>query len=107
MHNLINAMFFKFSGNDLHEYMDRFAKKYRGKHREVGGHDTKALMEMLLLFRHKYTPIQIMKTFYLHRLMDGSFSGLQAGIRKSIKGYGKKDSALEVIEKLKKEVFRL
>lgn len=106
MHNLINAMFFRFSGNELHAYMDRAAKTLRHKHREVG-HDTQALMEMLLLFRHKYTPIQIMKTFYLHRLMDGSFSGLQAGIRKSIKGYGKKDSALEVIEKLKKEVFRI
>jgi len=86
--------------------MDRFAKQYRHKHRDVGGHDLKALMTMLLVFRGKYTPAEIMKTFFLHKLLDGYFSGLQSAVKKMNKGYGKKESLLEIIEKMKKEILR-
>lgn len=107
LHNLINAAILKFSGNDLHAYMDRFAKTARQKHRDVGGHDTVALLEMLILFRGKYTPKQIRDTFILHKLMDGMFSGIQTAVRTTNKGYGKKESAEEAFEKLKKEYVRL
>lgn len=106
MHNLFNAMIFGFSGNDLHAYMDRAAKKLRHKHREVG-HDTKALVEMMFLFGQKYSKMDIMKAFFVHKSLDASMSGLQAGVRAKNKGYGKKDTTAEIIKKLKKELFRI
>ena len=94
-----------FSGNDLHAFMDRAAKNLRHKHREVG-HDVPALIQMISLFSNKYTPMQIFKTWSLHKVVDGMDSGFKASVRKSSKGYGKKDSMLEIINKLKKELFR-
>lgn len=105
-HNLINAMLLGFSGNDLHAYMDRAAKSLRHKHRDVG-HDMTGLVQMMLLYKHKYKPIDIMKSFYLHKALDGSFSGLQSAVRMRNKGYGKKDTTAVIIEKLKKELFRI
>ena len=105
LHNMFNALLFGFSGNEVHAYMDRAAKGLRHKHREVG-HDSKALVEMLLLFRHKYNVSQILQSYWFHKLMDGSFSGFQAAIKKNIKGYGKKDSLEEMYFKLRKELLR-
>lgn len=107
LHNLINAAFLGFSGNELHAFMDRFAKTARHKHRDVGGHDTMALIQMLMLFKHKYTPKQIRDTFILHKIMDGMFSGIQTAVRDKNKGYGKKKSIEETFEKLKEEYMRL
>jgi len=104
-HNLINGLLFKYSGNELHAYMDRAAKDLRQKHRIVG-HDIQALMKMMLLFQPKYTTKQIMETWLLHKTIDGYFSGLQSGLRKTVQGYGKKDSILAILDKLKKEVFK-
>lgn len=104
-HNLVNAAFFGFSGNDIHQFMDRAAKRLRQKHRQVG-HDSKALAMMLLHFQDKYTPDQIIKTFMLHKYLDSLFSGIQETVRSKVKGYGVKDSTLEGIKKLAKEIFR-
>lgn len=105
-HNLINAMLLGFSGNELHAYMDRAAKTLRQNHREVG-HDLNGLIQMIFLYKHKYKTIDIMKAFYLHKALDGSFTGLQSAVRMKNKGYGKKDSTAIIIEKLKKELFRI
>lgn len=86
--------------------MDRGAKGLRQKHRDIG-HDIPGLIEMIIKFNKKYTPIQVIKTWILHKILDGAYSGAQGAIRKSIKGYGKKESALEAIKRLKKEVLRI
>ncbi|MCP4762580.1 MAG: hypothetical protein GY870_12440 [archaeon] len=106
MHNLFNAMLFGFSGNDLHAYMDRAAKKLRHKHRDVG-HDLEGLIQMIFLFGQKYNTMDIMKAFYVHKMLDGSMSGMQSAVRMKNKGYGKKDTTDEIIKKLKKELFRI
>lgn len=107
LHNLFDAAFLGKSGNDLHQWMDRAAKKLRTKHREVG-HDVKSLITMLMMFNHKYTPQEIIAHWASHRFLDGLFSGIQAGVRAKNKGYGKKkDPTMEIINKLKKEIFRL
>ncbi len=107
LHNLMNAMLLGFSGNDLHAYMDRFAKKYRQKHRDMGGHDFTALIQMIFLYGKKYSTFEIIKAYTLHKYLDGSMSGLQAAVKMKNKGYGKKDTTLEIINKLKKELFRI
>ena len=104
-HNLWNALVLGFSGNDLHAYMDRAAKSLRQKHRQVG-HDIKGLIDMLILFQPKYTFPQIIATYTLHLALDGMYSGIQEGVRKKVKGYGKKEAAQEAIKRLMKEVFR-
>jgi len=107
LHNLFDAAIFGKSGNDLHQYMDRAAKKLRTKHREVG-HDVQGLISMLMMFNHKYTPQEIISHWASHKFLDGLFSGIQAGVRAKNKGYGKKkDPTMEVINKLKKEILRL
>ena len=100
-------MILGFSGNDLHAFMDRFAKKYRQKHRDVGGHDTTALIQMMFMFGHKYSTMDILKAYILHKGLDGSMSGLQAAVKSKNKGYGRKDNTMEIINKLKKELFRV
>lgn len=107
LHNLMNSLINGFSGNEIHQFMDRYAKKYRQKHRDVGGHDLTALIQLIFLYKHKYSVTDIIKTYALHKFMDGSMSGLQSAVRKKNKGYGKKDSTEEIIKKLKKEMFRL
>lgn len=106
MHNLFNAMILGFSGNELHAYMDRASKQLRHQHRDVG-HDLQSLIQMIFLFKHKYKVTDIMKAFYLHKSLDGSMSGLQAAVKKKNQGYGKKESTMEIIERLKKELFRI
>lgn len=103
-HNLINAAFFGYSGNDIHKYMDRAAKDLRQKHRRVG-HDIPALLEMYMIFKNKYTRKQITETWALHKVVDGIYSGLHDAVRAKNEGYGKK-SILKVIKRLKKEAFR-
>ena len=95
-----------FSGNELHGYMDRAAKSLRQNHREVG-HDLTSLVQMIFLYGQKYSTADIIKTYLLHKTLDGSFSGIQAAVKANNKGYGKKDSTAMIIEKLKKELFRL
>ncbi|KKN39591.1 hypothetical protein LCGC14_0741650 [marine sediment metagenome] len=107
LHNLINAMILGFSANDLHAYMDRFAKEFRHKHRDVGGHDLAALIQMIFMFKHKYSVADIIKAYLIHKSLDGSLSGLQAAVRAKNKGYGRKDSTMEIINKLKEELFRI
>lgn len=115
IHNAFNRLFFKFSGNDLHAYMDRAAKGLRTNHRNVG-HDTKALGEMLINFGHKYTPKQITQTWFLHKYLDGLFSGLQEASRNISKketfkrqhgiDLNKIKRTLNLIENLKKEILK-
>lgn len=93
------------SGNDLHGFMDRFSRKLRHRHREKG-HDIEALIEMVIFFKDKYSFFEIFKTWMLHKIVDGWDSGFKASVRKYHKGYGKKDSTLEIINKLKKEIFK-
>lgn len=104
-HNLVNTVFFGFSGNDLHEFMDRAAKTLRHKHRQVG-HDTKALMTMYYLFKDKYNTQQILNTFLLHKWLDSTWSAIQENVRKKNKGYGKKESTIQAIKRMKKELLR-
>ena len=106
LHNLFNAMLLGFSGNELHTYMDRAAKTLRQKHRSVG-HDTTALIQMIFLFKDKYSIMDILKTYLIHKSLDGSLSGIQAAVKAKNKGYGKKDSTMEIINKLKEEMFRI
>lgn len=106
MHNMINSMILGFSGNDLHAYMDRAAKKLRQNHREVG-HDSIALIQMLAMFSHKYKAVDIMKAWILHKSLDGMFSGIQKAVKANNKGYGKKKSTLEIVNSLKKEIMRM
>lgn len=106
MHNLFNALILGFSGNDLHAYMDRAAKSLRQNHRTVG-HDTLSLIQMITMFSSKYSMRDILNTYIIHKGIDGWFSGIKAGMRKSVKGYGKKESAMEIVNKLKAEVLRL
>jgi len=108
LHNLWDAILFNGqSGNDLHQYMDRAAKRLRTKHREVG-HDVQSLVMMLFQFNHKYTSQEIISHWASHKFLDGLFSGIQAGVRAKNKGYGKKkDPTMEIIKNLKKEIFRL
>ena len=106
LHNLFNAMLLGFSGNELHTYMDRAAKSLRHKHRDVG-HDTTALIQMLFMFKGKYSMMDIFKTYLIHKSLDGSMTGLQAAVKAKNKGYGKKDSTMEIIKKLKEEMFRI
>jgi len=105
-HNLLNAMLLGYSGNDLHAYMDRASKELRHKHRTVG-HDLTSLIQMIFLYGHKYSTAEIMKSYLLHKTLDGSMSGLQSAVRMKNKGYGKKDTTAEIINKLKKELFRI
>lgn len=86
--------------------MDRASKTLRHKHRDVG-HDSLSLIQMLIMFRPKYTTKQIMETWVTHRMLDGFISGIQAGMKKKNRGYGKKESAMEVIKKLNREITRL
>lgn len=86
--------------------MDRASRTLRQKHRIVG-HDLQSLIQMMFTFGGKYTPAQITKTWILHKLVDGWDSGFKAAVRSKNKGYGKKESTLEVIKKLQKEIFRL
>ena len=105
-HNLLNAMILGYSGNDLHAYMDRAAKELRQNHRTVG-HDLTSLIQMIFLYGHKYSTAEIMKSYFLHKTLDGSMSGLQSAVRAKNKGYGKKDTQAIIIDKLKKELFRI
>lgn len=107
LHNLFNAWLFGFSGNELHAYMDRFAKQYRQQHRDVGGHDLTALVQMIFLYKNKYSTSDIIKTYFLHKALDGSMSGFQEAVKKKNKGYGRKDTQAEIIDKLKRELFRI
>ena len=86
--------------------MDRAAKSLRQNHREVG-HDTFSLMQMLLMFRPKYTTKEIIESYTTHKVLDGFMSGIQAGMRKKNKGYGVKESAFEIIKRMNKEMARL
>lgn len=85
--------------------MDSAAKTLRHQHRKVG-HDIPALIQMMAIFGNKYKPMQIFRTWLLHKAVDGMDSGFKAGVRKAHKGYGKKASTYEIINKLKKELFR-
>ncbi|KKM65679.1 hypothetical protein LCGC14_1488880 [marine sediment metagenome] len=106
LHNLMNAMLLGFSANDLHKFMDRASRTMRQKHREVG-HDLTALTQMIFMFKHKYSIMDIFKAYLLHKALDGSMSGLQAAVKSKNKGYGRKDNTMEIINKLKKEMFRI
>lgn len=86
--------------------MDRASKSLRHKHRNVG-HDSLSLMQMLIMFGSKYTHNQILKAWFLHKLVDGWDSGFKAAVRKNAKGYGKKESAYEAIKRMSREVARL
>ncbi len=86
--------------------MDRAAKSLRHKHRDVG-HDTLSLIQMLAMFTPKYTPNEIIKAYTVHKVLDGWMSGVQAGMRMKVKGYGKKDTTFEVIKRMSREVARL
>lgn len=110
-HNLFNQLITGVSGNELNAYMDRFAKTDRQKHRDVGGHDVMALVQMLVMYRDKFTPAQIAKTWAVHRLVDAMDSGFTAAVRQTNPTYGKKSTTneklMKSIEALKKELLRL
>lgn len=103
---MVNAAFFGYSGNDIHAFMDKAAKTARQKHREVWGHDSKALIMMLSIFQPKYTQKQIMETFYLHIWLDSIYSGVQESVRQHNKGYGKKPAVLSGVNKILREIER-
>jgi len=86
--------------------MDRAAKSLRQNHRTVG-HDTLSLVQMLLMFRPKYSSKEIIEAFVTHKALDGFMSGIQAGMRKSNKGYGKKESTYEAIKRMNREILRV
>ena len=96
--------------------MDRGAKTLRQKHRELG-HDLQSLMEMsfnpIIRQKHKltkYTIPQIFQTWQLHKIVDGWDSAFGAMVRNKVKGYAvksKKESVIDAINRLKKEVLRL
>ena len=104
-HNTTNATINGFSGNDMNEFMDRASKELRSGHRVVG-HDWFALIQMLLLFKDKYTPSEIIKTWSTHKLLDDIYSGIQNNVKRQVKNYGKKKpktlwDKYKEIEKLK------
>lgn len=95
-----------FSGNDIHAYMDRFAKELRHAHRNKG-HDVQTLIEMCIIFKHKYTQKQIMQTWMLHNAVDQFDSNLKTSIKNNYTNYGKKkDTTLKDIERLQKKLFK-
>jgi len=110
-HNLFNQLITGVSGNEMNAFMDRFAKTDRQKHRDVGGHDVLALVQMLFKYRDKFTPTEIVKTWAVHRLVDGMDSSFKAAVRQTNPTYGKKSTTneklMKSIDALKKELLRL
>lgn len=96
-HNLINSLLLGFSGNSLHAFMDRGAKKLRHKHRIIG-HDKKDLMLMMMLFKDIYTPKQILLTWMLHKQMDNYYDSLKMHVKSKNRNYGKKKPVNNVQE---------
>lgn len=92
------------SYNDISAYMDRFAKTARANHREVGGHDTKALIEMIVLFQHKYQPMEIFKAWLIHKIVDQMGDNFSNYVKSQNDHYGRKDNIIEEIYKLEKKM---
>ena len=109
----MNAFRYGYTGNEIHAYMDRAAKELRQNHREVG-HDFKALLVMQynpmvrkLHKLEKYTPTQVWETWLLHKMMDAADSSFGTYVKNKVKGYGRKESLIEALKRLKQEVMRL
>lgn len=95
-----------YSGNLLHQFIDRGARKYRSKHREVVGHKIEDLLKMLFLFNGQYSQKQIVETWFLHMLMDNWQNDLAQSVRKKNSNYGKKhtESDIDKIRKLMRQL---
>lgn len=86
--------------------MDRFAKTMRQSHRNAG-HDIKSLIEMIIIFRHKYDPTEILKAWIIHNVVDKFDMRIKTSIRKDNPKYGKKKSNIEnQIDELKSKLIK-